>query len=171
MELLNQQAPLGQPPVELALCELFPRIGFPTGGQSTEIGVDVDHWEAAVKAVIGAIRARSVAFPGIVSVRFVRGSPQLLAQARFPVTCTIELPIGATNATLPLFRSVWKALDTAGVPFTLHWGQTSELTPADVVAKWGQPELDRWKTARFKLLGAVGSRTFRNVLSDTSGLT
>ena len=127
--------------------------------------------EEAVKAVIATIRAEPGAFPGIVSLRLVRGSSQILALTRFPVTCTIEMPIANTKATLPLFRKVWAALDAKGITYTLHWGQATEFAPANASKMYGAAAITRWKKARTTLLGAVGKKTFRNTLSIAGGLT
>lgn len=170
-KLLDLQAPVGNPVRVGALCELFPRIQFPRGGNSTEIGVDMNDWPKAVKAVLKVIRARPRAFPGIVSLRFVRGSSQTLAFTRFPVTCTIELPIANDAATLPLFRAIWKALADAGIPHTLHWGQAAEFTAQRVEQGWGTDRVKRWKAARQKLLGPKGAATFCNAASKACGLT
>ena len=169
--LLVKQAPLGNPSRSAALGEFFPRIHFPMGGISTEIGVDVNDLGKAVPTIIAAIRARPHAYPGIVSLRFVRGSSQILAFTRFPVTCTIELPIANTDQSLPLFQGVWQALETAGVTYTLHWGQGSQLTPEKVIQMYGEDAVTRWKNARASLLGPSSKNTFRNVLSDAAGLT
>lgn len=178
--LLAKQAPLSGPSAPKALGEFFPRIDFQPGGMSTEIGVDVNDWRRAVRVVLATIRARTHAYPGIVSLRFVRGSSQFLALTRFPVTCTIELPIANTNETQALFQSVWDALDAEGITHTLHWGQANGLAPGEanraknaerVDKMYGADAVARWKKARRTLLGATGAKTFRNVLSDACGLT
>jgi hypothetical protein len=170
-ELLASIYPLEQhdPKVGI-LAEMFARSEVPNGGHSAEIGVDVNDWVRAFRTVLGVIRARPRAHAGLVSARFVPASAATLAFTRFPVTCTIELPVAKEVATLPLFRGIWQALRQAGIPFTLHWGQACEFGVATVTEMYGAASVQGWREARETLLGPAGMALFRNALFDASGL-
>lgn len=168
-KLLAESYPPGQTKVGI-LAEMFPRTQFPSGGQSTEIGVDAKHWARALEVVLKAVRRPARAFAGLIGVRFVPRSSATLGFTRFPVTCTIELPAGNDRRILRLYRKIWEALQDEGIPFTLHWGQAAAFDRLSVEAMYGTERVRSWKEARRTLLGAHGAWRFRNGLLDAAGL-
>ena len=60
-----------------------------------------------------------------------------------------------------------KALDAAGVPFTLHWGKSIETLSREHVERVYGADLTRWRTARRTLLpDAKLAHTFSNDVVD-----
>jgi len=170
-KLENLRYPMtGDRPEVGVLGEMFPRTEFRAGGDSCEIGVDVANARPAVDACLQAIGDLGVAYPGFIGVRFVKGSKATLAFTRFPVTCTIEMPILRSKKTAGLFANVFARLRQRQIPFTLHWGQAGDFTPASVQAMYGAAAVGAWRAERLGLLGAGGLARFRSRLLESSGL-
>ena len=161
----------GDDPEVGVLGELFPRTDFPPGGNSMEIGVDANDAEAAVRAVLGVISSKATAFPGLIGVRFVRQSRAALAFTRFPVTCTIELPmIEVKGWTRVLFDEICEHLQHEEIEYTLHWGQALDFGRTSAAKMYGAAAVKRWTDARNAFLGTAGRATFRNRLLNDSGV-
>jgi FAD/FMN-containing dehydrogenase len=135
---------------------------------SSELAVSLADSRAALETIVRV--AQAFPFPGLVAARFVKASQATLAFTRFaPVSCTIELPGAGSSRTTAFHTRVFKALDQAGIPFTLHWGQCGDFTPSRVRAMYGA-SLDAWLDARRKLLSPAGRRLFSNAFLDRLGL-
>ncbi len=120
------------------------------GGASTELGVPIAHAQNAVAIVMAT--ATQANFAGLLGIRFVRNSAATLAFTRFaPLTCTIELPGLNSATTQNFYNEVYSSLDKAGIPFTLHWGQEGDYSPARLAAMYGNA-VDTWIQARNRLL-------------------
>jgi FAD/FMN-containing dehydrogenase len=127
---------------------------------SSELAVSLADSRRALETIVGV--AKAFPFPGLVAARFVKASRATLAFTRFaPVTCTIELPGAGSPRTTQFYERVFRALDRAAIPFTLHWGQCGDFTSARVRAMYGA-NVDAWLDARRKLLSAAGRRLFSN---------
>ncbi len=135
---------------------------------SAELGVSLSFARRAIEALVD--EAREHDFPGLIAARFVKASAATLAFTRHaPTTCTIELPgVGGARAT-DFFARVWPRLDRENIPFTLHWGQCGDFSPARVKKMYG-PAAVAWKNARHALLGPTGRRTFSNAFLERCGL-
>ena len=119
---------------------------------SAELAVSLDDSRRALQAIVEV--AREFPFPGLVAARFVKASPATLAFTRFaPVSCTIELPGAGSTRTTDLHARVFRRLDQAGIPFTLHWGQCGDFSAARVRSMFGA-NVNAWLAARRKLLVA-----------------
>lgn len=120
------------------------------GGASTELGVPIARAQEAVSIVMStAVQAN---FAGLLGIRFLRNSAATLAFTRFaPLTCTIELPGLNSMSTQSFYKQVYRHLDKAGIPFTLHWGQEGDYSPARLAAMYGSA-VDTWVHARNRLL-------------------
>jgi hypothetical protein len=136
---------------------------------STELGVALQHAEAAVDAIVEV--ARRNPFGGVIALRYVKASDALLAHAPFTPTCTIELPAVGSRRTAEGLRRVWAALDQAGIPYALHWGQVHNYTIHRLRAVFGA-RVDDWLAARRQFLpSAAGRRMFSNAMLDQVGLS
>lgn len=135
---------------------------------SAELGVSLAHGPRAVEALVEEAAKHS--FPGLVAVRFVRGSQATLAFTKFaPTSVTIELPGTGGSRALDYFAAVWPRLDREDIPFTLHWGQCGDFTRDRVRRMYGKA-VDAWKEERRGLLSAAGRRLFSNDWLERTGL-
>ncbi len=126
------------------------------GGASTELGVPISRAQEAVSIVMTT--AAQANFAGLLGIRFVQNSPATLAFTRFaPLTCTIELPGLNSVGTQNFYKQVYSNLDSAGIPFTLHWGQEGDYSPARLAAMYGDAA-DTWIRARNRLLADPAQR-------------
>ncbi|HEV8324839.1 MAG TPA: FAD-binding protein [Myxococcota bacterium] len=160
----------GMTPEVGVLGELFPRVEFRSGGDSIEIGVDVRNAKAALEACLHVVRQPLVAYPGLMGVRFVKGSAATLAFTRFPMTCTIELPSVRTKKTPKLYARIFDRLRAKKIPFTQHWGQTGEYTEPRVRQMHGDAAVDAWRAQRAAFLGPTGAARFRSTLVHGANL-
>jgi hypothetical protein len=120
---------------------------------SAEIGVAMEDAVRAYQILTTAPEVQS--YPGLLAFRWVKASQALLAFTKFPTTCTIELPAAYADGTTNYYEAVWNALDAAGIPYTLHWGQMNNFTP-DRVGKMYGAARDQWVASRQQLLAAPG---------------
>ena len=135
---------------------------------STEIGVRQADAERAVEAILSV--ADSFRWPGLIALRYVKGSWAPLAFTRFsPVTCTIELPSAGSSRTLDAFERIWDELERRRIPYALHWGQQLRYDPPRVKRAFGV-RATRWQKARQAFLTPRARHTFSNALLDSTGL-
>ncbi|MDQ3032061.1 MAG: FAD-binding protein [Myxococcota bacterium] len=136
-----------------------------------EVAVDLADAEAALDVVLAQIRAPgSYQYPGVVALRFTRGTGALLGHTRFDRTCTIELPtLGGIPGTDAFFDRLREALDRAGIEHCQHFGQANDYSWRRTSESFGD-RLARWQKARTALLGA-GAATFSSPTSRRWGLT
>lgn len=106
----------------------------------------------------------------VVTLRFMKGGPGLLAPARWEQTAGLDCDGPAGDTTKTAFRAVIDALDKEGIAFTRHWGKYNELDAARVSQDYG-PDLARWKAAQAKLLPPADLRVFAAPAVDHLGLT
>lgn len=107
---------------------------------------------------------REYPFPGLFAVRYVKSSQATLAFTKYPNhTCVFELDGPKSQRTMTFYRRVWKRFDTAGIPYTFHWGKINNLNAQRVRAMYGDATIDQWRTARHALLDTAALRaTFAN---------
>ena len=110
------------------------------------------------------------AYPGLLAFRWVKGSSALLAFTKFATTCTIELPAAYSNDTQTYYAAAWNALDAAGIPFTLHWGQMNNFSPAGVRKMYGDAAVNQWIASRTQLLDAASQAAFTSPFLQQCGL-
>jgi hypothetical protein len=99
----------------------------------------------------------------------VKKSKALLAFTKFDTTCAIELPAAYADGTTSYYQSVWEGLENAGIPFTLHWGQVNNFTPARVRAMYGSA-VDDWINSRNSVLDAPARAVFTSPFLQACGL-
>jgi hypothetical protein len=152
----------------------FGPTSLPEGnGRSSEVVVDHADAGRAVRTVLAALAAEGNAgrhLLGAVGVRFVPGTTALLGTNARPMNTYIEFPSLNSSQTSAIHQAVWKALATAGIPFTCHWGQEYGMTAASIRAYFGD-RIDRWKAARARLLPTPAARAvFTNPLLEAMQL-
>lgn len=136
---------------------------------STEIGVPSDQSSKALDCLLTAHQAAGP-FGGLLAFRFVKQSRATLAFTRFPHTCTIELPGTFANRSEQFYARVWQELETAGIPYTLHWGQQNNFTPARVRKMYGDASVDAWLQSRSTLLNDQMRKIFSSPFLESCGL-
>lgn len=165
--LRNQAFPRVDEDMEGMLSEIF----WDTSQQSAAFGcaVGIDHTDAgkALDVMVKLMNERGP-IPGILSMRFVKGSDALLAFTRFPVTCVLEVDgvLWKGNAGMisleDFLHDIVDALKANSIGFTFHWGKN---------AAWGYPGLvdlmygtrdDEWKDLRSGLLTKEMADIFSN---------
>lgn len=134
---------------------------------SMELGCCLGDAPAALETLVETARAR--AYPGMIGLRFVKGSDALLAFTRFDTTCMIEMTGAGGACTADFYDRAWAALSARQIPFTLHWGKVNDTARDNIHARWGGA-VDDWISARHKFLSATGRHMFTNDLLTKTGL-
>lgn len=138
-------------------------------GLSVELGVDASQVSTAMISI--QLAANIMPFPGVIALRYVKKTKATLGFAKYPMTCTIELPGAMSKETERFYAQVYMLLDAAGVEYTFHWGQCNNLTAAKVRAKYGNAAVDNWLKARYTLLPMHKQQLmFSNDFMKTVGL-
>jgi hypothetical protein len=134
---------------------------------SAEIGVALGDAERALDLMLALPQVTD--YPGLVSFRYVKKSKALLAFTKFDTTCAIELPAAYADGTTAFYEAVWQGLENAGIPFTLHWGQVNNFTPARVRAMYGSA-VDDWIKSRNSVLDPQARAVFNSPFLQSCGL-
>jgi FAD/FMN-containing dehydrogenase len=139
---------------------------IPGGALALSFGLDRDRLALGLNTVLQAVQARGKV-PCVVATRFVPGSDSLLAMNQFPRTCMIDVD-GPNLPTMgDLLVECCRALETAGVPFTMHWGKWIGYLTRDHVDRVYGDRAAHWRAARARLLPDPQlARTFSNELFD-----
>ena len=151
------------------LGEIFSATNAFGKASSTEIGIDHKQTSKAFDIIMDAHNAAGP-FAGFISFRYVKKSKATLAFTKFPVTCTIEFPGAYSARSRKFYEEVWTKLEAAGIPYTLHWGQENNFTPARVKKMYGTA-VDEWIESRKKILDENGRNVFNNDFLVSCGLT
>lgn len=132
------------------------------------IGVDGGDCTKALRCIMGVLdKAPSLTF---LSARFVQKSQGLLAFTRFDHTCVLSLDGIYSKAGHEFYERVWDAFDEAKIPFTQHWGKSADFSRARIRLSYGDDAVDRWRTARRKLLSEASIATFANEVTASADL-
>lgn len=114
---------------------------------------------------------RQVAFPGVMGLRFVKGTKATLGFTRFPVTCVIELDGVQANVSNDFLQRLWNRLEALGIEYTLHWGKINfNLSESLVEKMYGKANVETWLRSRQKLLDAPVRAVFTNAFMERCGL-
>jgi hypothetical protein len=117
------------------------------------IGMPVARAVEAMEIAFKAYQDVHAVLPLVLSHRFVKGTSALLGFTRFPTTAVMEMDAVNTPQTRAFFNEVWNRLDTAGIPFTLHWGKYNAFLNTDRVRnRYGDTAVNQWLTSRKTLL-------------------
>ena len=134
---------------------------------SMEVGVDLADTPAAVGTLVDLARTRS--YPGVLGLRFVRGSDALLAFTKYATTCTIEMTGAGGPRTMEFYHRAWSALEANRIPFTLHWGKVNNTNAASIRSRFGAG-VDDWIAAREQFLSPAGQFMFGSDALTAQGL-
>jgi hypothetical protein len=159
---------------------IFNDTSLRTGGISMELGFELADVPRA--AAILADTAEQNLYAGVLAFRFVKSSVATLAFTRSPniasasdatprTICTVETDALATQGSAAALDAFWKNLDSANVPYTLHWGQKLREDAAWVRKAYGSA-LDAWLAQRRKWLPTADARRlFSSDLTNRLGLS
>jgi hypothetical protein len=157
------------PPAFGTMGETFNNTKFRGKAASAAIGMDIQDCSRVLEAIIEV--NDSLAFPGALAFRFVKGTKALLGFTKFPQTCVLEMD-GVDSALSRLFfERVWDRLQQLGIPYTLHWGKINHiLTPQLVRKMYGETNVDKWINCRHQLLSEPVRMVFNNEFIERVGL-
>lgn len=124
---------------------------LPGGALALSLGVDCARLSLALNTVLQTVRAEGQV-PCVVATRFVPASSSLLAMNRFEQTCMIDIDGPNLPAMGEILAACCGALQSAGVPFTMHWGKWIGYLTRSYVESVYQDRVRRWRDARSRLL-------------------
>jgi hypothetical protein len=134
---------------------------------SAEIGIALEDAARVLDLMLATPAVKDYA--GLLAFRWVKGSKALLAFTKFATTCTIELPAAYADRTMAYYHAVWKALEDAKIPYTLHWGQINNFTPERARNMYGTA-IDDWLSSRNTLLDSKTRAVFSSPFLRQCGL-
>lgn len=172
--MFNKAYPLfprdGDGPRIGTLAEIFSNTTTRGTASSCAVGVPLERANDVLDILLDLNRSEGP-FPGLFAIRYVRRSPALLAFTRFaPVTAVFDLDAVQSRETKAFFSVACRALVSAGIPFTLHWGKENDFLTAARVRKMYGADRDRWIQARHKLLSPKMRATVENPFLRRCGL-
>jgi len=169
---------------------------------NASFAIPLERVAVAVPAICEAVSALAPSF--VFTLRFVSRAAGTLAFTRFTDCAVIEIDglsplicrlaaagldpghpdiedlragLAIMEGTLPKgAAAVRRALDDAGIPYSLHWAKLGDLDRAKVYADYGHPaELEsslvrRWRETRSALLTDLGRQLFWNEAAVRYGL-
>lgn len=110
-------------------------------------------------------------FPGALACRFVKGTKATLGFTKFEHTCVLEMDGVDAEVSRSFFREVWHKLETAGIPFTLHWGKLNFVLTEPLIRKmYGDANVDAWISCRHALMDETCRKVFSNDFMFQCGL-
>ncbi|UOG72860.1 FAD-binding protein [Hymenobacter tibetensis] len=151
------------------MSETFDNTNIRGKAASAAIGI-ANHEVPRVLAEIQALN-KHTPFPGVLGLRFVKGTRATLGFTRFPVTAVLEFDGVEGKTTRKFLERIWARLEELGIAFTLHWGKINfNLTPALVRRMYGNAAVNQWLGCRQRLLDAPTRRVFTNPFMERCGL-
>jgi len=167
--------------VMLRPSQLFYRPGsedptsyMPINTVIAEVAFSIDDLEEALEIITAAVQLDPI--PAEYLIRWMKPSPATMAFTRFsPMTVTVDI---STVLDFFLFfvptdrsiRSIWRALDEAGIDYTYHWAKYHPEDYPWVEQKYDAASVAAWKQQRALLLGPEGCAMFSSAWLDSVGL-
>jgi hypothetical protein len=136
-------------------------------GMSMEMGISADQAAAVLQLILSSPVIGN--YLGVISYRWVKQTSAMLGWTKFPLTATIEFNASFNDNTIRFYQSVWNALTTNGIPFTLHWGQMNNFSPALVRQMYG-PAIATWLACRNRLMDSAMQGVFSSDFLISTGL-
>ncbi|WP_205510016.1 FAD-binding protein [Longitalea arenae] len=149
--------------------ETFTNTRFRGQAASAAIAIDTANASRAIEEIVQL--NNKTAFAGALALRFVKGTKATLGFNKFEKSCVLEMDGVDAATSRRFFTSVWNRFEEIGLPYTIHWGKINfHLTEARVRAMYGNTAVNKWLTARHKLLDDVTQRVFNNDFMERTGL-
>jgi hypothetical protein len=134
---------------------------------SCAIGIAIEHTNAVIDI---ALRLNDVfSYAGVFSFRFVKQTKATLGFTQYAHTCVAEFDSFEAQSTWNFYNAIWSELDTAGIPYTFHWGKVNNLNAERLRRMYG-PKVDDWIAARNHLLSREMLDVFTNTFMKETGL-
>jgi len=87
------------------------------------IALPAEQSPTAFDIALRIYRELNTTLPLLVCARYVKGTQATLGYTKFPNTCVLELDGIRGVGVEGYFNRVLAELETAGIPFELHWGK------------------------------------------------
>jgi hypothetical protein len=151
------------------MSETFDNTNIRGKAASAAIGI-ANHDVPRVLVEIQALN-KQTPFPGVLGLRFVKGTKATLGFTRFPVTAVLEFDGVEAKVTRQFLEQMWARLEALNINYTLHWGKINfNLTPARLRKMYGDAAVNQWLGSRQRLLDAPTRRVFTNAFMERCGL-
>ncbi|OQP66292.1 FAD-linked oxidase [Niastella vici] len=149
--------------------EIFTNTKFRGKAASAATAIDTSNASRAIEEIVAL--NRKIPFPGALALRFVKGTQATLGFTKFEKTCVLEMDGVESATSRKFFSSVWDRFEAIGLPYTLHWGKINfNLTEARIRQMYGDTAVNKWLTARHKLLDNETQKVFTNEFMERTGL-
>jgi hypothetical protein len=108
---------------------------------------------------------------GGLAFRFVKGTRATLGFTRFPKTCVVEMDGIDADVTRRFFEAVGLQLESALIPYTLHWGKMNYILNRErILQMYGTDMVNKWIGCRHTLLNEPVRKVFTNDFMTRCGL-
>ena len=135
------------------------------------IGVPLANALDTLKIALDTYANFGAVLPVLITMRYVKGTKALLGFTKFDTTCVLEIDGLNTGTTREFAKKVWRNLEQAGIPFTMHWGKVNDFLTENRVKKMYGANVDKWIAARETLLESSEVRdVFANEFMKSLGL-
>jgi hypothetical protein len=149
--------------------ETFTNTKFRGKAASAAMAIDSANASKAIEEIV-QLNAKTP-FAGGLALRFVKGTQATLGFTRFDKTCVLELDGVDAASSRRFFSTVWNRFEEIGIPYTLHWGKINfHLDETRVRSMYGNQAVNKWLTARHKLLDPATQKVFTNAFMEKCGL-
>ncbi len=137
---------------------------------ASAIGLPLSRSLDALSIAFNTYKNFGAVLPVVLTMRFVKGTKALLGFTKFDPTCVLEVDGVNSKKTREYANAVWKNLEQAGIPFTMHWGKiNSFLTKGRVKNMYGE-NVEKWIASRETLLSPQARKVFTNDFLKAVGL-
>ena len=134
------------------------------------IAIELQHALHVLDIALQTYDKFGTVMPILMSLRFVKGSKALLGFTKFKNSCVLEIDGINTPKTHEYADEVWRKVEEAGIPFTMHWGKFNTfLTPERVQNMYGE-QAKQWVKSRETLLSPEVRKVFTNQFLKSIGL-
>jgi len=169
--LVGKLLPLAYPEGQVTIGtmgEIFSNTLFRGKAASAAIAIDASNSSRVIEEIVAL--NKTVAFPGAVALRFVKGTNALLGFTKFPKTCVLEMDGVESKTSRRFFQTLWDRLEELNIPYTLHWGKVNfNLNPERIRKMYGT-NVDKWLACREQLLDPATRKVFSNNFMRQCGL-
>lgn len=148
--------------------ELFNNTKYRGQLASTAIAVDCKDASKVIDEIVTMNKKNP--FPGVLSIRYVKGTRAMMGFTHFEKTCVMEMDGVDSGLSRAFYQSIWDRLEELAIPYTLHWGKiNTNLSPARVRKMYGA-NVDKWIAIRHQLLDEPVRKVFTNKFMQQCGL-
>ncbi|MEO5594439.1 MAG: FAD-binding protein [Chitinophagaceae bacterium] len=153
--------------IEGTLGEIFWDTSQSSAAFGCGFGINTADTEKALDLFIGLMQDKGPV-PGILSMRFVKGTDATLGFTKFPITCILEvdgIPWKENDNMISLdnfLTAVIEAFTSNNIHFTLHWGKNAPWAFPGLVDTMYGAAAEEWKNLRSTLLTEKTADLFSN---------